>query len=83
MDKQELAQKSRVVTTCHCGANMLPAGIGAYPYDCAAKDKHPLHMVYIGCEVGHTCWSHADVGFTDYDDVYGIFERKPGAGRLA
>jgi hypothetical protein len=43
---------------CYCGARMVPAGIGQYPYDCIAKDKHPLDMVYIGCEAGHTGWTH-------------------------
>lgn len=23
-----------------------PKGIGAYPYDCTAKDKHPDSMIY-------------------------------------
>ncbi|MBN1934612.1 MAG: hypothetical protein JW934_08095 [Anaerolineae bacterium] len=46
------------VPRCWCGAPMKPVGIGAYPYDCAAKDKHPHDMVYAGCDNGHTGWTH-------------------------
>lgn len=49
---------------CFCGARMIPAGVGQYPYECIAKDKYPTHMVYIGCEAGHTGWTHAAVEIT-------------------
>jgi hypothetical protein len=43
---------------CWCGANMKPAGRGAYPYNCIARDEYPDAMVYIGCEAGHTSWTY-------------------------
>ena len=42
---------------CWCGAPMIAAGFGKYPYPCAAQKKHPDAMVYIGCEAGHTSWT--------------------------
>ena len=45
---------------CWCGAEMREAGIGKFPYDCIAKDKHPNSMVYIGCGNDHMCWDYAD-----------------------
>ena len=43
---------------CWCGAPMIAAGVGKYPYPCKAQDKHPDAMVYIGCEAGHTSWTY-------------------------
>lgn len=42
--------------TCFCGAEMVPAGYGKYPYDCPAAEKWPGAMIYIGCKAGHQCW---------------------------
>jgi hypothetical protein len=42
---------------CFCGADMIPAGYGAYPYNCRAKELRPDDMVYVGCKNGHTCWA--------------------------
>ena len=42
---------------CWCGAPMIAAGIGKYPYPCAAQKKHPDAMKYIGCEAGQTSWT--------------------------
>jgi len=50
--------KSGKPIRCFCGADMIPAGIGKYPYDCIAKDKYPRAMVYKGCNAGHTCWDY-------------------------
>ncbi len=30
----------------YCGKTLLPIGVGKYPYDCIAKDKHPDAMIY-------------------------------------
>ena len=52
---------------CYCGAKMILAGTGKYPYACAAADRYPMAMVYIGCENGHTCWtSEGMVSRCDY-----------------
>jgi len=56
------AKKSEVFSNnaplCWCGASLIPAGIGKYPYPCKAQDKHPGDMVFIGCVSGHTGWDH-------------------------
>jgi hypothetical protein len=49
-----------MIGVCHCGAKMIKAGYGKYPYDCTKARKHPNAMVYMGCEQGHTGWE-ADV----------------------
>ncbi|MGI4873160.1 MAG: hypothetical protein ACRYFX_18525 [Janthinobacterium lividum] len=37
------------------GETLVQAGIGAYPYECRAKDKYPTAMVY----KGPNSWLHS------------------------
>ena len=54
---EELEKLPDKAPLCWCGAPMIAAGVGKYPYPCKAQDKHPDAMVYIGCEAGHTSWT--------------------------
>ena len=54
---KELEKLPDKAPLCWCGAPMIAAGVGKYPYPCKAQDKHPDAMVYIGCEAGHTSWT--------------------------
>ena len=55
---------------CWCGGTMLFAGYGAFPYDCASRDKWPNAAIYRGCENDPSHgWCYPKVGLV-YDARY-------------